>query len=165
MKKRLTDTHGIRASFLMNCFYLTTHHSKRVKSTAYLVENGSNRVLYTGDLIWIDAKYHGLLQNIDLVITEGSYLRRGGLIRKDKETGILYGHNGIPNLLQLLRRFTSNVLLVHFGAWFYQDIKKSRLNLRKLGKQLNLNILIGYDGMEYSIPERLKANLDARAGN
>jgi hypothetical protein len=121
--------------------------------------------LYTGDLIWIDVKYHGLLKNVDLVITEGSYLRRGGLVRKDKETGILYGHNGIPDLLQLLHRFTANILLIHFGAWFYQDIKKSRLSLKKSGKQLNLNIIVGYDGMEYNIPEIARLELDTEPGD
>ena len=81
---------------------IPTHHSKLVKSAAYLIENGEEKLLYTGDhLIWINKEYHHLLTGLSLIITDGSHIRQGGMVRKDKETGQLYGHNGIPDLIHL----------------------------------------------------------------
>jgi ribonuclease BN (tRNA processing enzyme) len=130
---------------------IPTHHSKKVKSTAYLVEKGKKRILYTGDMIWIDKKYHFLLCNLNLVITEASCLRKGGLVRKDKKTSLLYGHTGIPDLVNLFKKFSQDIVFVHFGGWFYKDIRKSRTKLAKLGKENNVSVKLGYDGMEFCL--------------
>ena len=82
---------------------IPTHHSHRVASQAYLIQKGNEKILYTGDMIWINKEYHPLLQKLDLVITEGSYLRRGGFIKKHPESGKLYGHAGIPDLIKLFK--------------------------------------------------------------
>lgn len=52
---------------------------------------------------------------------EASFIRKGGVVRKDKETGEIYGHTGIPNLINLFKKFTQNILFIHFGSWFYKD--------------------------------------------
>lgn len=108
---------------------IPTHHSKLVKSTAYLIEDGKTKLLYTGDIIWVDKEYHHLFERLSLVITDGSFIRKGGMIRKDKETGQLYGHNGITDLIRLFKPFTPRILFVHFGGWFYQI---SRLHIAPL---------------------------------
>jgi hypothetical protein len=46
-------------------------------------------------MIRIDSKQHRLLRNLDLVITEGSFIRSNGLVRIDAQTGEPLGHNGI----------------------------------------------------------------------
>lgn len=130
---------------------LPTHHSKKVKSQGYVVEKHGQKLLYTGDIIWLDKKYHPYLKNLNLVITEASYKRKGGLVRKDKETGILYGHNGLPDLLRLFGQFSRKFVLVHFGSWFYQDIEKSRRKLQDLAKGLGVNLTVGYDGLKLDI--------------
>jgi ribonuclease BN (tRNA processing enzyme) len=127
---------------------IPTHHSKHVKSQAYLIKTEGQSLLYTGDLIWIDKKYHHLFEHIDLVITEGSFIRKGGFIRKHKETEALYGHNGIPNLIDLFRSHTHNLLFIHFGAWFYKDTESARQIIHALGKEKGINTIVGYDGME-----------------
>jgi len=33
------------------------------------------------------------LGKLDMVITEGSFLRKGGMLRKDKDTGQIFGAN------------------------------------------------------------------------
>lgn len=80
---------------------IPTHHSLRVKSQAYLIKKGQQKILYTGDLIGIDEKYYHLLENSQLIITEASHMRKNGLMKKDEHTGQFYGHTGIPNLIQL----------------------------------------------------------------
>ncbi len=133
-----------------------THHSKLVKSQAYLVEKGGQRLFYTGDVIWIDKQYHSLLKNLDLVITDGSYLRKGGMIRMDKETGQLYGHGGIPNLIHLFAPFTKQMLFVHFGSWFYRDTEAANEKLAELGKENGVTITAAYDGMEFNLEDMAK---------
>lgn len=128
-----------------------THHSKRVKSVAYLTEKDGQKLLYTGDMIWINKEFHRLLTDITLVVTDGSYLRKGGMIRKDKETGTLYGHAGIPNLIDFFRPFTKNILFVHFGNWFFRDIGASADKLAALGDEQSITVHVGYDGMELDL--------------
>lgn len=138
----------------INSFKITpipTHHSKKVKSQAYLIEKDRQKALYTGDLIWIDKKYHSKLKNLNLVITEASFLRKAGMIRRDKKTGEIYGHNGLPNLINLFKHFTRNIALMHFGSWFYEDIFKSKKEIKKLAENNNINIIIGYDGLKIDV--------------
>jgi len=125
---------------------IPVHHSLKVKSLAYLVEKGGRRFLYTGDMFWINKEYHPLFGRLDLVVTEASFLRRGGMIRRDRATGTAYGHAGVPNLVELFAKFTGHILLVHFGAWFYEDARAARRAVAALGRQHGVDVRIGYDG-------------------
>lgn len=128
---------------------IPTIHSIKVKSQAYLIEHKHKKLLYTGDMIWIDKQYHHLLQKSDLIITEASFARTGGMIRRKNDQ--LYGHTGIPNLIHVFKNFTQTVLVMHFGGWFYEDIKKARHYFAELGKGNNITIIVGYDGLEIEI--------------
>ena len=130
---------------------IPTHHSKNVKSQAYVIKSENKSILYTGDLVWIDKKYHELFASVDLIITDGSYIRKGGLIRKDPTTQTLYGHNGIPNLIDLFKSHTQNIIFIHFGAWFYKDTKNSQQKIKSLGKERNVKAKAAHDGLEVEI--------------
>jgi ribonuclease BN (tRNA processing enzyme) len=130
-----------------------THHSLKVKSTAYLVEKGGERLLYTGDLFWINKEYHPLLSELDLVVTEASFIRKGGMIRRDRASGRAFGHAGVPNLIELFGKFTSNILFMHFGSWFYGDARTSRRTLAAQGRQKGVRALAGYDGYELDLSD------------
>lgn len=52
---------------------IPTIHSKLVKSTAYVIETDA-RVLYTGDMVWIEKEYHDRFGELDLVITDGIFI-------------------------------------------------------------------------------------------
>jgi len=130
---------------------IPTHHSHKVASQAYLIEKNQQKILYTGDMIWIDKKYHRLLKGTQLIITEASFIHKGGFIKKHPLSGKLYGHNGLPNLIQLFSPFTPHLLLVHFGSWFYNNISESRKLIKKLGREHQLRIDVGYDGMELNL--------------
>jgi ribonuclease BN (tRNA processing enzyme) len=125
---------------------IPTHHSKNVLSQAYLIERAGKSILYTGDLVWIDKKYHPLLKKVDLIITEGSFVREGGMIRKDLQTGKLFGHAGIPNLIRLFHPYCQQIVFVHFGSWFYRNIKTSRQKLLALGREYGVSVVVGRDG-------------------
>lgn len=130
---------------------IPTHHSKLVKSQAYIVEKGGEKLIYTGDVVWIDKEYHSRFAGLDFVITDGSYLRKGGLILKDRETGQLYGHTGIPNLINMFKDFTRNILFIHFGGWFFESPEQSLEKLTELGIENDVNVMAASDGMEIEL--------------
>jgi hypothetical protein len=110
-----------------------TVHSSKLRSLGYVVEGAGRRVFFSSDLVSIQRRYHPRLRGLDLVITEGSYMRRGGLVRADPVSGRAFGHNGIPNLVELFRPFTSRIVFTHFGSWFYKDIPASIQQIASLG--------------------------------
>lgn len=128
---------------------IPTRHSLKVKSQGYLIESEQERIFYTGDLIGIDKKYHNLLCNLDVVITEASFIRRNGLIRRNPATGKLFGHAGLPNLIAFFSNFTSVIVLTHFGSWFFVDQKKAKKRLVQLGREYQTKVVIAYDGMRF----------------
>ena len=130
---------------------IPTIHSIKVKSCAYLISHENKKILYTGDMIWIEKRYHNLLKNLDLVITEASFAREGGRVRRHEQTGQVFGHTGIPNLIRLFERFTNKILFVHFGSWFYEDIHKSRDFFKHLARAHKIDLIIGYDGFSYIV--------------
>lgn len=130
---------------------LPTHHSKKVRSAALVVSDGSRRICYTGDIIWLNREYHPYLESLDLVITDGSYVRRGGMVRKDIKTGLLYGHTGIPDLIRLFSRFTDRILFTHFGSWFFRDISAARKKIRALGREYGVEAQATRDGEEVDV--------------
>ena len=127
---------------------IPTHHSVKVKSIAYCIEKGEEKILYTGDMIWINKEYHHLLEGSRLVITDGSLVRKGGRVMRDKDTGKIYGHAGIPDLIDLFAPYTEHILFMHFGSWFFKDVEASADRLRALGEEKGVSVLVGYDGME-----------------
>ncbi len=130
---------------------IPTHHSVKVRSQAYLISDGSAKILYTGDLVWINKEYHYLFEGLDLVITEGSFFRKGGMVRREKATGEIYGHTGTPNLVRLFKEYCRRIVLVHFGGWFYEDTGRARKDIRALARANMIEIWAGYDNMEIAL--------------
>ncbi|MEF8848353.1 MAG: MBL fold metallo-hydrolase [Candidatus Thermoplasmatota archaeon] len=135
-----------------NIIPIPTHHSKKVESTAYIIQKEEDKkILYTGDMIWINKEYRHYFKNLDLVITEASFLRKKGRIRRDKKTGKIYGHTGVPDLINIFKEYTDKIVLTHFGLWFYKDIKKARDRIKKIGEKNKIKIIVGYDGKKLKI--------------
>ncbi len=122
-----------------------TKHSARVVSRAFLIESKGKRVLYTGDLLSIDKKYLAQLGMIDVVVTEASAMREGGIVRKN-QTGLLFGHAGVPDLVRLFAPHTKRIILTHFGSWFMKDVRAGTRELQALGKTYGADIAIARDG-------------------
>lgn len=140
---RLSETREISG---LTVTPVPTFHSKHVQSQAYIIGKGKKRILYTGDMIWIKKTHHHKLKHLDLVITDGSYFRKGGMIRRDKQ-GKIYGHQGIPNLVNLFSKFTNHIIFTHFGSWFYKDIQEARKKLNSF----DLKVTAAYDGMKTDV--------------
>jgi DNA-formamidopyrimidine glycosylase len=130
---------------------IPTHHSLHVASQAYLIQRKSVTILYTGDMVWIDKKFHSLFKKIDLVITEASFIREGGMVKKDPNSQKIFGHAGIPNLIRFFKPYTSTILFMHFGKWFVKDPKAGKKKLLDLGERHQIKVLIAQDGMKVKL--------------
>jgi ribonuclease BN (tRNA processing enzyme) len=124
---------------------IPTRHSERVRSCGYLVEKDLQRVLYTGDLFSIHDRYRDRLPDLDLVITEGSFIRQGGLVRRDPETGRAYGHTGIPDLVRFFSPIARRIVITHLGSWFFKDVPSAVRQIESLGP--DGRITVAEDGM------------------
>lgn len=122
-----------------------TRHSVHVRSVGYVVEKGRRRIFYSSDLFSIHPRYRSRLGRLDLVITDGSFIRRGGFVRVDAATGRRFGHAGIPDLVAFFRPFTSRIVITHFGSWFYSDIAASRRRIAALSD--GGRVIAARDGM------------------
>ena len=124
-------------------------HSTNVKSFGYLVRKNKKRLFYTGDIASIRRQYFRRIGKLDAVITEASFSRKGGLVRKNKQ-GEMFGHAGVPDLINVFQKFTNRIIFTHFGTWF---IKNASAGIQKIEsmKTTDLKIDIAFDGAEYSV--------------
>lgn len=125
-------------------------HSLKVKSSAYIIERKDTRIMITGDVAWIEKEYQNQFGEFDLVITDGSWIRKGGLIRRDKSTGQIYGHTGIPNLVKMFEGHTGHIVFMHLGSWFIKDVPKGKAKFKKFNTD-TLLVEPAYDGMRITV--------------
>lgn len=142
----------VSAPFVQNGYKITpipTIHSIKVKSQGYLIERENKRLLYTGDMISIPESYHHYLRGLDVVITEASHLRRGGIVRKSTD-GRLFGHAGVPDLIDFFRKYTKHLIFTHFGAWFVKDPVAGKKKITGLSDD-SIILDVAADGKEFVI--------------
>ena len=129
---------------------IPTVHSARVKSFGYLVSTGKKNIFYTGDIVRVKPGFSRLLKNIDLVIADGSFMRKGGFVKKNK-AGRLYGHAGIPDLVNFFKPRTRRMLFVHFGGWFHKHPLRAEKKIAALAEKTGMKIVAGRDGFETTV--------------
>ena len=136
--------HGSREVDGLTIIPVPTVHSSSYRSCAYLVEDGISRIMYTGDLVSVQRRYRDRLPEMDLVITDGSFIRHGGLVRKD-ERGRPHGHTGIPDLVRFFTPLSPRIVFTHFGSWFFKDVEGSVRAIEALSTTAQVEA--AYDGM------------------
>jgi ribonuclease BN (tRNA processing enzyme) len=125
-------------------------HSHLVRSVGYVVESRSRRLFYTGDMVAVDEQYHSRLHHLDLVITDGSFMRKGGLVRTDPRSGGRHGHAGIPELVEFFRPRAKCIVITHFGSWFYAAVDASIRKIEALSDR-RTRVIAAYDGLVLTI--------------
>jgi ribonuclease BN (tRNA processing enzyme) len=149
----LDNVHIRTEAFEKDSYHLIpipTIHSLKVRSQSYIVEKDGKRLLYTGDIGWMEKRYQDQLGKLDMVITEGSFIKKGGMIRRDKESGKIYGHIGVPDLFRIFSEHTNHIVLMHFGAWFMKDVEAARRKIQDLAPE-GVKVEVARDGEEYTI--------------
>jgi len=103
-------------------------------------------------------RYNGQIMKVKVLGTRGEVTSSAPCHSKHSGVlidGELYGHTGVPNLFNLFKKFTRNILFLHFGSWFYEDIDAAKKKLWQLGSEQGMSVQIGYDGMEVDIKETM----------
>lgn len=129
-----------------------TLHSLKVASHGYVIDNGTKRLFYSGDIISVEKKYRYKLKDLDAVITDASFIREGGMIRRDDECGKIYGHAGMDRLIKLFSPYTDRIIFTHFGSWFVKNPGEGRRRFKQLADNYpSLQIELSYDGSIFNI--------------
>ncbi len=126
-----------------------TVHSHRARSLGYIVRSRDRSFFYGSDMVFVEPRYRHRLRHLDLAIIDGSYIRRGGLVRIDRESGAYYGHAGIPDLVEFFRPFCRRIVVAHFGSWFYKDVEASIRKIESLGD--GARVIAAHDGLAMNL--------------
>ncbi|GAB2774404.1 MBL fold metallo-hydrolase [Salinimicrobium soli] len=122
-------------------------HALSLKSCGYLIEKNGKKIFITGDVAWIEKANFSDFPKIDLVITEASFVEKGGRI--NRKGNRIFGHTGIPNLINLLKPVTDKIVFTHYGNWFFEDISEAKKKIKALSGEIEL--ICAHDGMELEI--------------
>lgn len=122
-------------------------HALRLKSLGYLIEKNGKRIFITGDVAWIEKENLEDFPEVDLVITEATFIKKGGRINRKGNS--IFGHTGVPNLIKLLSPVTKKIAFVHYGNWFFEDPEASKKELIDLEEDIQL--IPAHDGMELEV--------------
>jgi ribonuclease BN (tRNA processing enzyme) len=149
---RLRSAHVISGPAHIHSYKITpvpTVHSERVRSVGYVVEDQSKSFFYSSDMVSIEPQHRKELRHLNMVITEGSFIRRGGLVKIHQPSGRRYGHAGIPDLIEFFEPLANCIVITHFGSWFYKNIDASVRKIESLGN--GARVIAAYDGMTLRI--------------
>lgn len=123
-------------------------HALKLKSLGYIIQKGQKRLFITGDVAWIEKANLENISNLDLVITEASFINKGGRINRKKDR--IFGHTGVPDLIRLLSPITRKIVFCHYGEWFFENApEESKQTIKAL--QEDVELIPAYDGMEIQI--------------
>jgi phosphoribosyl 1,2-cyclic phosphodiesterase len=126
-----------------------TVHSLHVRSFGFVVEKRGRSFFYSSDMVAVEERYHRRLRGVQVVITDGSHIRSGGLVRIDRASGERYGHAGIPDLVRFFRRRADRIVITHYGSWFYKDVEASIGRIEALGNRVR--VIAAYDGLTLEV--------------
>jgi hypothetical protein len=114
----------------------------------HLVEQGGQRIFYSSALVKVHPRYHRLLHNFDLVITEGSFIRSKGLIRHDVR-GQPFVHGGIPELIKFFQPLYPLYRRHALRNGSSTTVAASERKRESLGKAVR--VITAYDGMHLDV--------------
>lgn len=148
----LPQVQTITESFVVQGYKFTpipVIHALSLRSLGYVVEKEGVRVLFTGDVAWIEKAYLENLEPLDLIITEATFIRKGGRINRSGDR--IYGHTGIPDLIRLLGHLAPRMLFTHFGEWFYADVEAGPQKIRDFQTRNISELIPAHDGFVITV--------------
>lgn len=122
-------------------------HALKLKSLGYIIQKGQKKIFITGDVAWIEKANLAEISNLDLVITEATFINKGGRINRKKDR--IFGHTGVPDLIRLLSPLTKKIVFCHYGEWFFENVEKSPKRIKEMEEDVKL--IPAYDGLELEV--------------
>lgn len=123
-------------------------HALSLRSFGYIIEKEGRRIFFTGDVAWIEKAHLENLGPLDIIITEATFLNKGGRI--NRRGNQIYGHIGIPDLVRLLGNLAPKIVFTHFGEWFYADVKAGPEKIKAMEKE-GLELIPAFDGFTINV--------------
>lgn len=123
-------------------------HALKLKSLGYIIQKGQKKLFITGDVAWIEKASLAKIFDLDLVITEATFIHKGGRINRKKDR--IFGHTGVPDLIRLLSPLTDKIAFCHYGEWFFEnEPEESKQKIISLEEKVEL--IPAHDGMDLVI--------------
>jgi glyoxylase-like metal-dependent hydrolase (beta-lactamase superfamily II) len=123
-------------------------HALKLKSLGYVIQKGQKKIFITGDVAWIEKANLAEIPQPDLVITEATFINKGGRINRKKDR--IFGHTGVPDLIRLLSPLTAKIAFCHYGEWFFEnEPEESKQRIKALEEEVEL--IPAHDGLELKI--------------
>lgn len=123
-------------------------HAKDLKSLGYVIEKDQKRVFITGDVAWIEKDYLKEIEKLDLIITEATFINKGGRINRSGNK--IYGHTGIPDLIRIFKPMTKKIVFTHYGDWFFEDVNLGPVKIRELEPE-GVAVIPAWDGFSIEV--------------
>lgn len=122
-------------------------HALKLKSLGYVIQKGEKSIFITGDVAWIEKAEREQLPKVDLVITEATFINKGGRINRKKDR--IFGHTGVPDLIRILSPMAGKIVFTHYGNWFFENVEDGLKKIKVLEEDVPL--IPAKDGMEIEI--------------
>ena len=123
-------------------------HALKLKSLGYIIQKEQKKIFITGDVAWIEKADLAGISDLDLVITEATFIHKGGRINRKKNR--IFGHTGVPDLIRLLSPLTKRIAFCHYGEWFFEEGPETAKEVIK-SKEEDVKLIPAHDGMEIEI--------------
>lgn len=123
-------------------------HAKNLKSLGYIIEKDQKRIFITGDVAWIEKEHLQKIDQVDLIITEATLIKKGGRINRSGDK--IYGHTGIPDLIRIFKSHTKKIVFTHYGDWFFKDVKKGPVKIKELEPE-GVEVIPAFDGFSIKV--------------
>lgn len=124
-------------------------HALKLKSLGYIIQIDTKKIFITGDVAWIEKANLKQLPKLDLIITEATFINKGGRINRKKNK--IFGHTGVPDLIRLLGPHTDKIVFTHYGNWFFENVEESLNRIRSLQNENTPELIPAHDGMEIEV--------------
>ncbi|PIS01062.1 MAG: hypothetical protein COT84_04465 [Chlamydiae bacterium CG10_big_fil_rev_8_21_14_0_10_35_9] len=134
--------------FVFEAFSLI--HSLKAPAVGYKINDKKKSIFYAPDVAWID-KRKKAMKNIDAYIGDGATIFRS-MIRKDKETGQIFGHANVRQQLTWCQKEkVSHMIITHCGSDIVTKEVSALKTIQELAEQRGVFAEIAYDGLKKTI--------------
>jgi hypothetical protein len=136
--------------------YPTLHSKGKITpSYALKIETKDEIILYLSDFIGFRGagRQAEALEDVDVIILDGSSVRRE-IVRRDQETGEIYGHASLERQIRMASRAgIRHALVTHLGANLVMNPERTEYALARIGSDHGVDVEILRDGMSIQLEE------------
>jgi len=131
-------------------------HSIRYPTCGYIIETKRMKIAFFPDVLSIRPEDRKHLSDADFYVGDGAFIvDKPGRVRRDKETGKVWGHATIIDQIKWCKKQgVKRAIITHLGTWaITAGEEKVREKMRELSKQYDIKVRAAYDGLSIDLTE------------